>query len=72
LQKQYRIYPHDTLEDVMERSKDLAAETIIEAVRMIEAGNLTLLPNDESQATSFSMPKRDDVVRFRATGHKFF
>jgi methionyl-tRNA formyltransferase len=72
LQKQYRIHSRDTLEDVMERSKDLAAETIVEAVRMIEAGNLTLLPNDASAATHFSMPTKEDVNRFRAAGHRFF
>jgi len=71
VQKTYRIHPHDTLEDVMARSKDLAAEAIIECVRLIEAGNPPLLPNDESQATSHSMPTREDVKRFRAAGRRF-
>jgi hypothetical protein len=55
----------------MARSKDLAAECIIEAVRRIEAGNPELLDNDEAQATSFSMPTPEDGKRFRATGHRF-
>lgn len=55
----------------MARSKDLAAEAIIECVRLIEAGNPPLLPNDESQSTHFSMPTRDDVNRFFANGHRF-
>ncbi|MFO0827685.1 MAG: formyltransferase family protein [Phycisphaerales bacterium] len=71
VQKRYRIYAHDTLEDIMARSKDLAAEAIIECVRLIEAGNPPLLPNDESQSTHFSMPTRDDVNRFFANGHRF-
>ena len=71
VQKSYRIHAGDTLEDVMARSKDLAAEAIIESVRLIEAGNPPLMPNNESQATSFSMPTREDVKRFRSAGRRF-
>lgn len=71
VQKRYRIWPHDSLEDVMARSKDLAAEAIIEAVRKIEAGNPELMENDASQATDFTMPTAEDARRFRATGHRF-
>lgn len=38
VQKKYQIHPRDTLEEVMARSKDLAAEVIIECVRLVEAG----------------------------------
>lgn len=72
VQNHYRIHPHDTLEDVMARSKDLAAETIIQAIRLIEAGDPPLLPNDASQATDFSMPTHEDVKRFKAAGKRFF
>ena len=71
VQKRYRIHPHDTLEDVMARSKDLAAEAIIECVRLVEAGNPPLLENPEASSTHFSMPGPDDVRRFRAAGHRF-
>jgi methionyl-tRNA formyltransferase len=71
VQKSYRIHPHDTLEDVMARSKDLAAEAIIECVRLIETGNPPLLPNDESKATGFSMPTPEDVGRFKSAGRRF-
>ena len=72
MQKSYRVHPRDTLEDIMSRSKDLAAEAIIEAVRAVEAGNPPLLPNDAARATSFSMPQRADVLRFREAGKRFF
>jgi methionyl-tRNA formyltransferase len=72
VQKTYRINSFDTLEDIMTRSKDLAAEAIIECVRRIEQGNPPLLPNDAAQATHFSMPNADDVKRFKAAGHRFF
>lgn len=72
VQRSYRIHADDTLEEVMARSKDLAAEAIIDAVRLIEGGSPPLLPNDASLATSYSLPTREDVLRFRATGHRFY
>ncbi|MCA9294998.1 MAG: hypothetical protein KC983_00745, partial [Phycisphaerales bacterium] len=56
VQKTYRIYPHDSLEDIMQRSKDLAAEAIIECVRLVEAGDPPLMDNPEEESTHFSMP----------------
>lgn len=77
VQRRYRIWPHDTLEDVMARSKDLAAESIIECVRIVEEAAARgepapTMPNDASQLTHFSMPTKEDVRRFRAHGHRFF
>ncbi len=71
VQRRYRIHQHDTLEDIMARSKDLAAEAIVEAVRLVENGDYELLTNDESQAKHYSMPTRSDTKRFRATGRRF-
>jgi methionyl-tRNA formyltransferase len=72
VQRRYRIHDHDTLEDIMTRSKDLAAECIIEAVNVIEQGDPKLIPNRAEDATHFSMPTKDDVRKFRAAGHRFF
>ena len=72
VQRRYRIHAHDTLEHVMARSKDLAAEAIIEAVRLIQTGSPPKLPNPKAQATEFTIPTRDDVKRFLASGHRFF
>lgn len=72
VQKSYRIHAHDTLEDVMARSKDLAAEAIIECVRKVEAGAPELIANPAGEMTHFSMPTKEDVQRFRAAGHRFF
>jgi len=71
-QRQYRINPGDTLEEIMGRGKDLAAETLIEAVRSIELGNDSCLPNPEEEATSFSVPTPEDVRRFLKNGHRFY
>lgn len=71
VQKKYRIHRHDTLEDIMARSKDLAAEAIIECVRLVEAGEPPMLPNAEAEQSHFSMPTKEDVARFRGHGHRF-
>lgn len=69
-QKRYTIHPHDTLEDIMARGKDLAAEAILEAVHAVEFGPRELLPNPEAEMTHFSMPTREDVGRLRKHGHR--
>ena len=71
IQKKYRIHAHDTLEDIMARSKDLAAETIIEGVRLIESSEYVPIENDASQATDFTMPTTEDAKAFRLSGHQF-
>ncbi len=68
-QKRYTIHAHDTLEDIMARGKDLAAEAILDAVHAVEFGPRELLPNPESEMTHFSMPTREDVRRLRTHGH---
>jgi len=72
VQRTYKIHAHDTLEDVMARSKDLAAEAIIECVRLVEAGDPSLMDNLAEESTHFSMPTKEDVRKFKAGGHKFF
>ncbi len=77
VQKKYRIHARDTLEDIMARGKDLAAECIIECVRIVEDAAARgveppTTPNPESELTHFSMPTKADVDRFKAGGHRFF
>lgn len=73
----FRIWKHDTLEDIMARSKDLGAEVVIEATRIVEdcakrGLPVPTTPNPEAEMTHFSMPTKADVERFKANGHKFF
>jgi methionyl-tRNA formyltransferase len=72
IQRTYRIHERDTLEDIMARSKDLAAEAIIESVHAIESGDPPMMPNPRERSTHFSMPTREDVQAFRAAGRRFF
>lgn len=76
VQRRYRIHSHDTLEDIMARGKDLAAECIIDCCRLVEDCHargvpVPTMPNPEAEMTHFSMPKREDVARFRKNGHRF-
>jgi methionyl-tRNA formyltransferase len=70
VQKRYRIWPRDTLEGIMARSKDLAAEAIIECVRLVESGDYQTMPNNEDESTDFTMPTGEDLTRLRASGHR--
>ena len=70
MQKRYRLNPFDSLEDVMARSKDLAAEAIIECVKLVETEHPPRLPNPEEESTHFSMPDASDMKRFRELGHR--
>lgn len=77
VQRRYRIHPRDTLEDIMARGKDLAAECIIESVRLVDAAARNghapaTIPNDAAAASHFSMPTRADVRKFRAAGRRFY
>ena len=72
VQKKYRIHSHDRLEDIMSRSKDLAAEAIIECVRLVESGEPPMMDNPEAEQTHFHMPSKEDVERFKRAGHRFF
>ncbi len=76
VQKRFRLHPHDTLEDVMARGKDLAAECIIECCRIVEDCHargvpVPVMPNPESELSHFSMPTAEDVRRFKQHGHRF-
>ncbi|MCH2135547.1 MAG: hypothetical protein MK101_03075 [Phycisphaerales bacterium] len=70
VQKRYALKERDCLEDVMARSKDLAAEAIIECLHKVLAGDVETLPNEEADATHFSMPGPDDMRQFRKRGHR--
>lgn len=71
VQKKYKIEKADTLENVMARGKGIAAEAIVECVRLVEAGDPPLMPNPESESTHFAMPTQADVARFKAHGRRF-
>ena len=70
-QDTYPISPGDTLEDVMARSKRLAAKLIIRAIRVIESGRMVTRPNPEEDATYYTFPNPSDASRLKLHGYRF-
>lgn len=60
LQKKLKIGHDDNAGIVHDRLSELGAETVLETVRLIESGNLTELPQDDSLATSAPKIFRED------------
>jgi len=51
LQKSLPIEPQEVATELAVRLSELGAEAVVETLRLIEQGNFTLIPQDESQAT---------------------
>jgi len=72
VQKEYIIEKTDSQQKLIERTKALGMEAIVEAVDKINRGNYNLQDNPESEMTYFSFPTAQDVREFRKLGKKFF
>lgn len=70
LQTRIDISPEDTLDSLIRRAKQVGVDALLEALRRIEAGTVSPLPNDRSQSTYFSFPTPKDVERLRAMGRR--
>lgn len=68
LQKDVTIDPQESLETLIQRTKRVGAELIIEALDRFCSGTLRYFPNDRERATYFTFPSRRDVRQFRKKG----
>ena len=57
---------------LIEITKYLGIEAIIEAIDLIRSNNITLIDNNSSEATYYSFPCKQDVAEFKKNGGKFF
>ena len=71
LQERIPILPDDTQDSLIRKTKAAGAKLVIEAIERLERGTATTMPNDRSQATYFSFPRRDDGLRLRQQGRRF-
>lgn len=71
LQRAVDIHPDDTLFSLIARTKSVGAELLLEAMDQIEKGTVRPKPNDDSKATYFSFPTREDARKFRKIGRRF-
>ena len=53
-------------------TKRVGMECIIEAINKILVGDICTLPNEDSDMTYFGFPEKKDVIAFRKAGSKFF
>ena len=71
LQKKLAVTPGDTITTLSYKSAELAADMLVEAIKLIEAGNSPRIPQDSSQASYHSWPKPADQRRFRQQGGSY-
>jgi len=71
IQRRYEIGPDDTLDGLIVRSKRLGAEMVVEAVRRIEAGDVSTRSLEMKKGRYFGWPAKADVRRFIAMGRRF-
>lgn len=69
-QRSFTIEPGETLDEFLRRSKEIAAELLLELLSQIEAGTVVSTPLDLSKGSYYSWPKREDVRRFEAAGRR--
>ena len=70
VQRAFDVLPHETLHEFLVRSKQIAAELVLEALAQIEGGSVEARPIDLSQGSYYSWPDRTAVERFRAAGQE--
>lgn len=58
--------------ELIDVTKKMGMDAILEAIDKIHAGNPELIENDASQMTYFSFPTRADVEAFLAAGKRFY
>lgn len=61
-----------TQAQLIDVTKKMGMDAILEAIDKIQAGNPTLIENDASQMTYFTFPTRADVQAFLAAGKRFY
>lgn len=69
-ERAYTVHTHDTLADVNRRSREVAGDALLQAVRKIEHGTLTMASNPETTAMRCGQPRRRDVRLVRKSGRK--
>jgi methionyl-tRNA formyltransferase len=71
-QRSFDVSPHETLDEFLIRSKQIAAELVLEALAEIERGTVEARPIDLSRGSYYSWPDRAAAERFRATGRRLW
>ena len=70
LQKQIPVNPEESLDALIKRTKQQGAHYMVEAIEMMRNGSVQYQENRPVEGSYFSFPTREDVRKFRATGHR--
>lgn len=70
-QERVPIFPHETQDSLIRRSKSVGAEVLLKVLDQLEKGSTERHPNPREQATYFSFPTKGDIQRFRQAGRRF-
>lgn len=61
-----------TQEELIQHTKKLGMDAIIESIEKILEGGYKLISNPDDESTYFSFPKRADVKEFKKNGKRFY
>ena len=70
LQKAVEIYPNESLDMLIKRTKQIGAEAMIEVVKQYEDGTVRYTTNKGGKGSYFTFPTREDVNKFRRRGKR--
>ena len=70
-QGKIRVEPSDTILSLSYKCANVAADILVEATRLIAAGDPPKIPQDNSQASYHSWPQPADQRRFRKEGGQY-
>jgi methionyl-tRNA formyltransferase len=71
IQKRVKI-GNKTQEELIKHTKNIGMEAIVDALKIIESGNIKTLNNSDSEMTYYSFPTKEDVAIFQKKNKKFF
>ncbi|NGP88312.1 methionyl-tRNA formyltransferase [Fodinibius halophilus] len=61
-----------TQQELIQETKRLGMNAIIEAIDLVKAGDYELIPNPDEEMTYYSFPEREDVIEFWQQGKAFY
>lgn len=70
--EEYEIYPEETLDQFIIRSKRIACGTLLRAIDTIEKGRPPTSPLDKSMGSYFGFPTREAYREFRRRGRRLW
>jgi len=69
LQREEEVFPGETLESLMSRTKRIGAHCMKEAIDIVKNGNANYRENAAGHGSYFSFPSREDVREFKRRGN---